>query len=145
MVNKVAEHSPEWPHGRVRVRSATRIGTGFGLSGGDVYRVHAEKRAGSLSLVLKREGAEAVERALRFHRAVGARLVRSVPACLGGLVDRASDMGILLLEDIAPAEQGDVLAGCTDRQALAAVRSLARIHAVSRTVAGEERVDETPR
>lgn len=144
-MNGVAERSPEWRHGRVRVRSATRIGTSFGLSGGDVYRVHAEKQSGSLSFVLKREGAQAVERALRFHRAVGFCLVGSVPACLGGLVDQANDMGILLLEDIAPAEQGDVLAGCTDKQALVAARSLARIHAVSRTAAGEEHADEAPR
>jgi len=121
LVNEVAERSPEWRHGHVRVQSATRIGTSFGLSGGDVYRVHAETQSGSRSFVLKREGAQAVERALRFHRAVGSRLVGSVPALLGALVDQANDMGILLLEDIAPAEQGDVLAGCTDDQALAAV------------------------
>jgi Ser/Thr protein kinase RdoA (MazF antagonist) len=81
---------------------------------------------------------------LRFHRAVGSRLVASVPACLGGLVDQVNDTGILLLEDIAPAEQGDVLASCTDEQALAAVRSLARVHALSRAAATEEHASEAP-
>jgi hypothetical protein len=37
-----------------------------------VYRVHADSEPGGLSsFVVKREGAEAVARALRFHRAVG--------------------------------------------------------------------------
>lgn len=145
-MNKVAERSPEWRHGRVRVRSATRIGASFGLGGGEVYRVHADsEQVGSLSFVLKREGEQAVERALRFHRAVGPHVAGSVPACLGGLVDPFGDTGILLLEDVAPAEQGDVLAGCSAPQALAAVRSLARIHAVSRVATGDEHAEEAPR
>jgi Ser/Thr protein kinase RdoA (MazF antagonist) len=132
LVNDVALRSPEWRHDRVRVRSATRIGTSFGLSGGEVYRVQANsERGGSLTFVLKREGAKAVERALRFHRAVGSQVAGSVPACLGGLVDQASDTGVLLLEDIAPARQGDVLAGWSNRQALAAVRALGHVHATT--------------
>lgn len=51
------------------------------------------------------------------------------PACYGGESDRERDRGILVLEDVAPAEQGDVLRGCTDEQAEAVVRVLARIHA----------------
>lgn len=146
LVNEVADRSPEWRHGRVLVRSATRIGASYGLSGGQVYRVHADlERGGSLSFVLKREAAQAVERALRFHRAVGPHAADSVSKCLGGLVDPLCDAGILLLDDIAPAEQGDVLAGCSDAQARAAVRSLARIHAVSRVATGEEHPDGGPR
>jgi aminoglycoside phosphotransferase (APT) family kinase protein len=102
------------------------------LSGGDVYRLRADSERGdAFSFVLKREGAEAVERALCFHRAAGLRVAGSVPACLGGLVDKRSDTGVLLLEDVAPATQGDVLAGCSDHQALAAVRSLAQVHAAT--------------
>lgn len=145
-LNAVAAASPEWPHGSVRVRSVARIGADYGLSGGQVHRVHADSEAGGLvSFVVKREGAQAVERALRFHRAVGMRAAGSVAALLGGLVDPQDETGVLVVEDIAPAEQGDVLAGCTDRQALAAVRSLARVHAVSRTAAGEEHADDAPR
>jgi hypothetical protein len=48
----------------------------YGLSGGEVYRVEADsERGNSLSFVVKREGAQAVERALRFHRAVGLQVV----------------------------------------------------------------------
>lgn len=132
LVNAVAEVSPEWQHGRVRVRSVTWIGADYGLSGGHVYRVRADpEHGGSLSFVLKREGAQAVERALRFHRAVGSQVVGSVPACLGGIVDQGSNTGVLFLEDVAPARQGDVLAGCSDPQELAAVRALAHVHAVA--------------
>jgi hypothetical protein len=148
VLNAVAAASPEWPHGVVRVRSVARIGADYGLSGGQVYRVHADSDSGGLvSFVIKREGAQAVARALRFHRAVGLRAAGSVAALLGGLVDPQGDtgVGVLLLEDIAPAEQGDVLGGCTDWQALAAVRSLARIHAVSRIATADERVNEAPR
>jgi len=146
LLNAVAAASPEWPHGSLRVRSVARIGADYGLSGGQVYRVHAASKGdGLVSFVVKREGAKAVERALCFHRAVGLRATGSVPALLGGLVDPESDTGVLLLGDVAPAEQGDVLAGCTDQQALAAVRSLARVHAVSRTATGEEHANDAPR
>ena len=131
-MNAVAGVSPEWRHGRVRVRSVTRIGADYGLSGGHVYRVRADsERGGSLSFVLKREGAQAAERALRFHRAVGSQVVGSVPGCLGGVIDQGSNSGVLFLEDVAPAKQGDVLAGCSDPQALAAVRSLGHVHAAA--------------
>ena len=113
------------------MRSAERIGAGYGMSGGAVYRVEAETADGPLSFVLKRESAAAVEGALRFHRAVGARLAGSIPTLLGGCVDRDRDTGVLLLEDVAPAAQGDVLQGCTDTEAAAVVRTLARVHAAT--------------
>jgi aminoglycoside phosphotransferase (APT) family kinase protein len=129
-LSAVAAASPEWPYGAIRVRSVTRIGADYGLSGGQIYRVEADcEGSGSVSFVVKREAAQAVERALQFHRAVGPHVVGATPACLGGLLDGEGHVGVLLLEDIAPAEQGDVLAGCTEPQALAAVRSLARVHA----------------
>jgi hypothetical protein len=146
LLNAVAAASPESPGGVVRVRSVARFGAGYGLSGGQVYRVHADSESGGLSsFVVKREGAEAVARALHFHRAVGLRATGSVAALLGGLVDSESDTGVLVLEDVAPAEQGDVLAGCTAARARAAVRSLARIHAVSRIATGEEHANDAPR
>ena len=132
LLNAVMAASPEWPHGAIRLRAFTRIGVDFGLSGGEVYRVEADTTHGeSISFVLKREAALAVERAMRFHRAIGSKVAGSVPGYLGGSVDQENDTGVLLLEKIAPAEQGDVLAGCTNLQALAAVRSLARVHAAA--------------
>lgn len=146
VVKAVAAASPEWPHGVVRVRAVARIGADYGLSGGHVYRVRADsERGGLVSFVVKREGRQAVERALRFHRAVGSRVGGSVAALLGGLVDPETDTGVLVLEDVAPAKQGDVLAACTDPQALAAVRSLARVHAASRTLINEDHAKDVPR
>ena len=146
MLNAVAAASPEWRHGAVRIRSVARLGAEYGLSGGQVYRVRAHSERGSLvSFVVKREGAQAIERALRFHRAVGRRATGTVASLLGGLVDLENDTGALVLEDVAPAVQGDVLAGCTDLQALAAVRSLARVHAASRTAMAEGSAKEVPR
>src|SRR6266540_214700 len=110
LLNAVLTVSPEWPHGAIRVRSVVRIGAGYGLSGGEVYRVGADSEHGEwISFVLKREDAEAVERALRFHRTLGSRIAGLVPACLGGCVDEEREVGVLLLEGVAPAEQGDVL------------------------------------
>jgi hypothetical protein len=125
-----AERSPEWPHGAIKAKHAVRISMEYGLSGGAVYRVTADtERSGPVSFVVKREGAEATERALRFHRAIGLRVAGRVPECFGGVIDQEGDRGLLLLEDVSPAEQGDVLRGCTDVQAEAATRSLARVHA----------------
>jgi hypothetical protein len=132
LVNAVTTASSVWPYGTIRTRSIARIGVDFGLSGGQVYRVEASAEDGGLiSFVLKREGVQAVERAARFHRLVGKRVAASIPAYLGSCLDHEHDTGVLLLEDVAPAEQGDVLSGCTDLQALSAVRSLARIHALT--------------
>lgn len=128
-MNAVAAASPEWPHGAVVVRSVTPIGVGYALSG-SVYRVEADSDHGPVSFVLKHERAEAIERALRFHRLVGQSVETAIPTLLGGAADEESGTGVLLLEDITPAVQGDALLPCTEAEALAIVRTLARVHAV---------------
>lgn len=145
-VNAVAADSPEWPYGKVRVLSSERIGTGYGLSGGDIYRIDACDEGGeSISFVMKRDGAETTTRALAFHRAVGGCAAPAIPACLGGQVNARADEGLLLLEAIIPSEQGDVLRGCTDAQAVAAVRSLAHVHAAGLNLNIEARAQITSR
>jgi hypothetical protein len=130
LVNAVAAVSPEWPHGTVDVRSAARVGAAYGLSGGAVYRVEAESDRGPFSFVVKQEDAAAVERALTFHRVVGPDVPGSIPTLLGGAVDDDAGTGVLLLEDVAPAVQGDALVPCTDAEAVAVVRAIAHVHAV---------------
>ena len=121
--------SPNWRHGHLEVVSTARIGVEYGLSG-RTHRVVAEsERGGRVSFVVKEEKADAVERELLFHRELGEALLGSVPECYGGGSDPELDRGLLFLEDVAPAEQGDVLRGCTDERAEALVRVLARIHA----------------
>ena len=118
-------------------RGAIQIGAEYGLSG-RIHRVTVEtERGGSLSIVVKQESAVAVERELLFRGHCG-ELVRScIPDLFCGVADDESGRGVLVLEDIAPAEQGDVLHGCTEEQAEAVVRVLARLHGGSRSVVGE--------
>ncbi|MDQ3707980.1 MAG: hypothetical protein M3387_01480 [Actinomycetota bacterium] len=125
-----------WPYGRVGSAGARRIGSEHGLSG----RVHrllaATEFGGTLSFVVKQDTAVAVERALLFHNAHGETLRGCIPWCFGGVTSAQADRGVLFLEDISPAQQGDILAGCSDEQAYAVMRVLARIHAASWRPAG---------
>lgn len=50
------------------------------------------------------------------------------PKCLHNSYDAEADNFLLLLEDLAPARQGDQLTGCTVEQALAAVGELTGLH-----------------
>ena len=129
--------SGEWRFGSVQVASAIQIGAEYGLSG-RIHRVTVEtERGGSLSIVVKQESAVAVERELLFRGHCG-ELVRScIPDLFCGMADDESGRGVLVLEDIAPAEQGDVLQGCTGDQAEAVVRVLARLHGNSRSATGD--------
>jgi thiamine kinase-like enzyme len=137
--------SPRWPHGSLRVTSATQIGLRHGLSG-RIHRVLAEtERGGSRSFVVKQETAGAVERELLFRSECGALLRGWIPELLGGARDARADRGVLLLEDVAPAEQGDVLHGCTDEQAEAVVRVLAGLHAGSLNVSDAALSANVPR
>lgn len=63
-----------------------------------------------------------------FYRDLAATVTIRVPDCRYAAI--GSDMGrfVLLLEDLAPAEQGDQIAGCTVDQARAAVETLAGLH-----------------
>ena len=123
--------SRDWPHGALRVESATRIGIGYGLSG-RTHRVVAQTARGGLtSFVVKQERSAEIERELLFRSHCDERLRGCIPDCFGGLSDSRSGRGVLVLEDVAPARQGDVLQGCTNTQAQAVVRALACVHGAS--------------
>lgn len=122
---------PRWPYGSVRSALATRIGVDHGLSG-RVHRLLADTGSGdTLSFVVKQQTANDVERALLFHNANGETLRGCVPWCFGGITDANADRGVLFLEDISPAQQGDILEGCSNERAYAVIRVLARVHATS--------------
>ena len=114
----------------VRVVSATRIGGEHGFSG-RIHRVVAETEGGLRSFVVKQESAEAVERELLLRSECGEHLRGCIPDLLAGVTDGESGRGVLVLEDVAPAEQGDVLDGCSEQRAEAVVRVLARLHGAS--------------
>ena len=126
----------DWRYGSVRVVNATRIGAEHGLSG-RIHRVTAfTERGGSLSFIVKQETAAAVERELLFRSECGEFLRGCIPGLLFGVADAVAERGVLVLEDVAPATQGDVLHGCTADEADAVVRLLARLHSGSWKVAG---------
>jgi aminoglycoside/choline kinase family phosphotransferase len=64
-----------------------------------------------------------------FYRELAPRLPVRNPHCYVALHDPATDDFILVLEDLAPATQGDQLAGCSADQAAIAVDELPRLHA----------------
>ena len=127
-LSSALEHAPQWPHGSVRVLTTSRIGTEYGLSG-QIHRVVTEtKRGGSRSFVVKLESAAAVERELLLRGHCGELVRGCIPDLFCGETDEGGERGVLVLEDITPATQGDVLQGCTDEEAEAVVRVLARLH-----------------
>jgi len=63
-----------------------------------------------------------------FYAEVAPTVAIRVPACHHAAMSPDSGAFVLLLEDLAPAEQGDQLAGCTVPQARDAVVNLAGLH-----------------
>jgi hypothetical protein len=68
------------------------------------------------------------EREVKFYEHVAGTVDIRVPHCFHGEWDEASGDFVLVLEDMAPAEQGDQIAGCDLGRARAAVAELARLH-----------------
>src|SRR5271168_3453846 len=81
------------------------------------------------------------DREIHFYRELAPRLGGPLPACHLAVVDAAEGWFTLLLEDVAPAVQGDQIAGCSPEQASLAVRELARLHA---PVFGDTQLGATP-
>jgi hypothetical protein len=69
------------------------------------------------------------EREIRFYRDVAPRVGGPVAACHHAAFDPSEGWFTLVLEDAAPAVQGDQIAGCTVEEARLALRELARLHA----------------
>ncbi len=66
---------------------------------------------------------------VRFYTQLAPRLAVSVPGCYYGAFDEATSGFVLVLQDMAPAEQGDQIAGCSVDQARDAVLNVAGLHA----------------
>jgi phosphotransferase family enzyme len=66
---------------------------------------------------------------VRFYTDLAADLPVVVPHCLHGAVSDDSSVFTLVLEDLAPARQGDQIDGAADAQILLAVENLAGLHA----------------
>ncbi len=68
------------------------------------------------------------ERETRFYTELASTVDMRVPACRYGDWTAATNAFVLVLEDMAPATQGDQLTGCSLDQARDAVRELAKLH-----------------
>jgi len=66
---------------------------------------------------------------VRFYTELAKQLSIRVPHCFYGALSEDGSSFTLLLEDMAPAVQGDQIAGATDDQIEAAVTNLAGLHA----------------
>jgi hypothetical protein len=66
---------------------------------------------------------------VEFYRTLARTVGIRTPVCHAADIDLASGEFVLVLEDLAPAVQGDQLAGCTLAQAALALDELAKLHA----------------
>ncbi len=69
------------------------------------------------------------EREVKFYDRIASTVDIRVPHCFHGSWTETTGDFVLVLEDMAPAEQGDQVAGCDVDIARAAVIELARLHA----------------
>jgi hypothetical protein len=104
--------------------SFERIGAAFGLAG-ETYAVTTGAASDAVRVAAKFERSEHTARAAWFLRGLGE--VGVVPELMGAWFD--DERGVLMTRLVEPAEQGDVLAGCSPKQARAVLRAIAEIHA----------------
>ncbi|MGH9232266.1 MAG: phosphotransferase [Acidimicrobiales bacterium] len=69
------------------------------------------------------------EKEVRFYQHLAPHLPIRTPAAYHADIDVTTAAFVLLLEDMAPAVQGDQLAGCTPDEAVVATRELVGLHA----------------
>jgi aminoglycoside phosphotransferase (APT) family kinase protein len=131
--------APHLEGGKVTAVRAEPVGTG---QVSDSLRLHLtyEPPAGPATMVAKVPAADPASRqAARmirtyeveasFYAEIAPRLDAGVPACHFVAYDADRDDYVVLLEDLAPAEPGDQLAGVTPQDAGAAVDEMAALHA----------------
>jgi len=129
--------------GRAAVVRATPVRVGTGQMGTSVrfgLEWEAGAGAGPSSIVCKFASSDPQSRAtglslrsfeveVNFYRLLAETVRIRTPACHGAEIDLATGEFVLVLEDLAPAVQGDQMRGCTPAQAVTALAELARLHA----------------
>jgi hypothetical protein len=152
LVRHPEDLSAEWLGAVLRASGAATKGavlTGFesdAIGTGQMsqsYRVRLtwdERATGPASVVLKVAASDNTSRAtgiglgiyereILFYREVAPRIGGPVARCHLALHDTKEGWFTLVLEDAAPAVQGDQIAGCTVTDAHLAMQELARLHA----------------
>ncbi len=124
--------------GPLEIDSIERIGTGQMSQN---HRIAYSEADGSRrTVVVKLASDDPVSRAtgvglgaylreITFYRELASRIGGPLPGCHVALYDDAEGWFTLVLEDVAPATQGDQIAGCKLDEARTAMVALARIHA----------------
>jgi hypothetical protein len=139
VVTTADELTPDWLSealGREIVQvSVAAVGTG---QIGACFRVAAHERAGGVTrLLAKLPAADPGARAMlagayrnevRFYTSIANTVRIRVPACRYAALAGDGPEFTLLLDDLAPASQGDQVRGCTLAQARDAVVNLAGLH-----------------
>lgn len=124
---------------RVKAIRSSPVGTG---QMADSYRLSLEyeHRAPEApdTLVVKVPSTDPTSRAsgsaggygteVRFYTELARDLAIRTPRCFHGAISETNDEFILVMEDLAPAEQGDQVRGCEPAEAELALVNLARLH-----------------
>jgi hypothetical protein len=121
----------------VRTVAAEPVGTG---QMGSCFRLRIDYAAGDgpQRLIVKLPAADLNSRAAgslsyrcetNFYREFAHLITARVPQCFLSVTDEANNGFTLLLEDVAPAEAGDQIAGCSIEEARAAAINVAGLHA----------------
>ena len=87
-----------------------------------VLKVPAEDRA------MRELASQVYEREVVFYTDFAATLPCRAPHCYFAAIAESGGDFTLVLEDLAPAQQGDQIAGCTPTQASLALKNLALLH-----------------
>ena len=127
-------------HGReVVVDAVTATPVGSGQMAGS-YRLELTTGAGELPATLiaklaegpeehRSFGSGAFRNEVRFYRDLASTVRVPVPGCHAAVASESGSEFVLLLDDLAPARQGDQIAGCTVEQARAVAVAAAGLHA----------------
>lgn len=125
---------------RVVAADQRPLGTGQMCDSVRIHLTYDEPDAGPASLVAKLpaadEGSRATaiafrsyEKEVRFYQELAQRLPVRTPRVHYADIDVPTASFVLLLEDLAPAQPGDQLLGCSTEVAAAAVAELVKLHA----------------
>ena len=143
--------TPEWLSGVLANNEINASVTGFRSSPvgtgqmADNYRLeldYQDKPEGAPdSLVVKVCSTDPTSRAsgaaggyvteVNFYRDLASSLAVRTPHCYHADISAANDVFVLVMEDLAPAEQGDQIRGCSPDEARLALQNLAGLHASS--------------
>lgn len=138
--------------GTIRSMGVAPIGTGqMSLTYRATLEYQDPDRGGPPSVIVKLAADDETSRStgialgiyqaeIRFYQELAPRIGGPLPACQLARFDESAGWFTLVLEDAAPALQGDQIAGCTVEQARLAVRELGRLHA---PVLGDPELERT--